>query len=141
MAYAVRQDLIDRYGEQPLVQATDRADPPTGLIDDAVLDRAIGDAEAEIDAHLATRYTLPLATVPEVLTRWTCAIAYYLLLGEAAGEQAKKRYEDVMKSLRLVAAGEITLGTDASSQVVATAGGARASAPDRVFSDDSLADY
>ena len=34
---------------------------------------------------------------------------------------------------------EVVLESD--GQVVATAGGARASAPDRVFSDDTLADY
>ncbi len=139
--YAVKQDLIDRFGEQPLVQASDRADPPAGVIDETVLARAIADAEAEVNAHLAGRYALPLASVPEVLKRWTCDIAFYLLLGEAAGERTVKRYEDVMRSLRLVAAGELTLGVDASSQEVASGGGAQVKASPRVFDDETLADY
>jgi phage gp36-like protein len=139
--YAVKQDLVDRFGEHPLLQATDRADPPAGTIDDGAVDRAIADAEAEVNAHLAGRYDLPLASVPEVLKRWTCDIAFYLILGEAAGERVQKRYEDVMKSLRLVAAGELTLGVDAASQEVASNGGAQVKAGSRVFDDESLADY
>ncbi len=107
--------MIDRFGESALVSSTDRADPPAGVIDDTVLDRAIEDAEGEINGYLAARYALPLATVPVVLKRWACDLAYYFLLGDAAGENVTKRYESVIKSLRMVNAGELTLGADSSS--------------------------
>ena len=139
--YAAKQDLIDRFDEQALIQATDRADPPAGVIDDVVLNGAITDAEAEINGFLAARYALPLAAIPVVLKRWTCDIAYYFLLRDNAGENVTKRYESIVKSLRLVNAGELTLGSDATSAEVPAEGGVQIKGSDRVFDDDTLADY
>lgn len=139
--YAVKQDMVDRFGEAPLIQATDRADPPAGVIDDTVLNGAIADGEAEINGYLAARYALPLASVPVVLKRWTCDLAYFFLLGDNAGENVTKRYESVIKSLRLVNAGELTLGADALAGEVPAEGGVQIEGSDRVFNDDSLRDY
>lgn len=139
--YAVRQDLVDRFEERELIQATDRADPPAGVIDDTVLNRAIDDAEAEINGYLAAKYALPFADVPVVLKRWTCDIAWYFLLKDHAGDQVTKRYESIVKSLRMVNEGELTLGSAASGSEAQAQGGAKVSAPARVFDDESLGDY
>ncbi|BBL70331.1 gp436 family protein [Methylogaea oryzae] len=113
MAYAVKQDLIDRYGEAELIQLTDRAS--LGIIDDTVLGQAIGDAAAEIDGYLSGRYQLPLASVPSVLVRIACDIARYRLYDQAAAEQVTKRYDDAVAMLRSIAKGELSLGTDGAS--------------------------
>lgn len=139
--YAIRQDMIDRFEERELIQATDRADPPAGVIDDTVLNRAIDDAEAEINGHLAAKYALPFADVPVVLKRWACDIAWYFLLKDRAGEQVTKRYESIVKSLRMVNEGELTLGSAASGAEAQAQGGAKVKAPTRVFDDESLGDY
>lgn len=112
MAYCTQQDLIDRFGEDELVQLTDRAN--AGVIDEAVLTQAIGDAGAEIDGYLGGRYTLPLATVPVVLKRLACDIARYNLYDEAASEQVTRRYDGAVNFLRMVARGDISLGVDAT---------------------------
>lgn len=138
--YATRDDMITTFGERELIQATDRATPPAGVINDAVLNRGIADAEAEIDGYLAPRYALPLTEIPPVLKRWTCDIAYFLLLRDRAGEQVVKRYESIVKSLRLVNNGELSLGAAASGEVQSN-GGARHTGAQRVFDDESLADY
>ena len=48
MAYTDRDGMIDAFGETELIQRTDRAEPPTGEIDDDVLDGAIADATSVI---------------------------------------------------------------------------------------------
>lgn len=98
MPYATRQDLTDRYGEDEIAQRESVL--PAGAVD-----RALADADAEIDSYLGGRYTVPLATVPGNVTRLAAAIARYVLLGDAAGELARKAYEDARAWLRDVQAG------------------------------------
>lgn len=108
MPYATLTDLVDRFGELELTQLTDAATP--GLIDEAVVARAITDAEALVDGHLGGRYTLPLATVPPVLTGAVCDIARARLYKDALPEVVEKRYTDALAYLRLLGQGKITLG-------------------------------
>ena len=105
--YCTSQDLIDRYGEEELIQLTDRTG--TGAIDQSVLDQAIADAAAEIDAHLAFRYELPLTEVPAALTRIACEITRYQLYDDAPLDAVKDRYDNALRFLRSVAKGEIRL--------------------------------
>lgn len=139
MAYCTKQDLIDRFGEAELIQLTDRPDPATGAttgaIVDSVLNQAIADADAEINGYLA-KYTLPLATVPTVLVRSACDLARYFLMDDAATAQATKRYEAVLKFLREVGKGAISLGVDASGNKPTPNDGAVMESGGRVFGRD-----
>lgn len=118
MTYAVQQDLEQRFGRDELVQLTDRAG--AGLVDTAVLGQALDDADGLIDGYLATRYTVPLATVPKVIVTFACDIARYYLYDDAASEQVRKRYEDAVKFLSAVASGELSLGVDDSGETPAS---------------------
>lgn len=111
MSYCTRQNLLDRFGEQELIQLTDR--DALGIIDEAVLAEAIGDADAEVNSYL-TAYTLPLAVVPANLTRLACDMVRYHLHGNMATEAVKTRYDDAIKYLSQVAKGVFSLGPDAS---------------------------
>lgn len=109
MTYATQQNLIDRFGEDELIQLTDRA----GLdaIDATVISRALGDADATINGYLAARYTLPLSSpVPEILERLACDIARYALFEDQVTEIVEKRYKDAIALLRDVSAGRAELG-------------------------------
>lgn len=110
MSYCTRQNLIDRFGEPELIQLTDRNG--LGIIDDAVLDQAIADADAEIDGWIAGRYALPLATVPPALVRVACDITRYRLYDQAVPDTIKMRYDDVVRFLTKLGEGKITLGLD-----------------------------
>jgi len=70
MSYATSDDLAARFGATELDQLADRNGD--GLPDDGVVQGALADADAEIDAYLAGRYPLPLAHVPPVLARIAC---------------------------------------------------------------------
>lgn len=105
--YCTRADLTTRFGEAEVLQLSDRA--RVGVIDEAVVNRAITDAGAEIDGYLAGRYELPLVGVPAVLTLYACDMARYRLFEDGAYEQVVERYNSALRYLRDVAAGRVQL--------------------------------
>lgn len=108
MPYATLDNLIERFGELELTQLTDAASP--GLIDEALVTRALADAEAVVDGYLGGRYTLPLASVPPMLTSVACDLARARLYKDALPEVVEKRHADALKFLTLLGQGKITLG-------------------------------
>lgn len=102
MTYATRTDLEERYGADELTQRESML--PAGAVD-----RALADADAEVDGYVAAAYTVPLAPVPANIVRAACSIARYRLLGDAATERARQDYEDAIRLLRDVQAGRATL--------------------------------
>ncbi|MCE7915417.1 MAG: DUF1320 domain-containing protein [Nitrosomonas sp. PRO4] len=113
MTYATQQNLIDRFGEDELIQLTDRQS--LGVIDATVVSRALADADARINGYLAVRYSLPLAApLPTELERLACDIARYALYEDRVTEIVKERYQDAIALLRDVAAGKAELGLDST---------------------------
>ncbi len=137
MAYATQQDVIDRYGEEELLTASDRDND--GNIDTVAVSRALDDASAEIDSYLVERYTLPLAApVPARLVEICGAIAVYKL-SNASGpntEEKRLRYEDALKWLSKVALGEVGLG-DAGAEGSADTPSVSMTAQPRLFTRDT----
>ena len=117
MSYCSQTDLIARFGRDELVQLTDR--DGIGDIDAVVLDRAIADADAEIDAQLHARYTVPITPVPAVLIAKVCDLVRYYLHDKVTTELVAQRYHDAMVWLGQVRDGKIDLGV-ASPGPVAT---------------------
>lgn len=110
MPYATAQDIIDRYGEDLLLQIADR--DHDGEVDAVAVERAGNDADAEINTYLAARYVLPLGVVPEVLKRLAADIMVYRLASTAdvATEEQRVRYEDAIKLLLQISKGVVSLG-------------------------------
>lgn len=121
MRYCTLQNLIDTYGEARLAELTDRTHMPATTIDADVVDRAIADAEAEINMYLAGRHNLPLASVPVMLTRIACDMAWYNLHTQVDDEHpAAQAYKRRRYQLDGVAAGKLSLGLDAADAPVPT---------------------
>ena len=138
--YATQDDLIERFGEKPLIQLTDRTNIPAAAIDAGVVTAALTDATALIDGYLAKLYTLPLSAVPPVLTRIAGDIAWYYLNGERAEKDGPefRNYQIAVKWLQDVAKGVVTLEADGVPTEEAGGGSVRVAAPTRIFSRDSL---
>lgn len=140
MTYATQADLIDRFGEEELAQRTNRVDGLT--IDAVVLARALADADAEIDGYLATRYSLPLASVPAVLVRLGADMARYRLYDDGVPETVAQRYKDAVALLNRMAKGEVQVAGSALLPIAPGAGQAVAvQAPERVFGAAALQSY
>ncbi len=140
MTYASQADLIDRFGETELAQRTNRVDGLT--IDTVVLARALGDADAEIDGYLATRYQLPLASTPVVLVRLAADLARYRLYDDGVPATVLQRYLDGVAVLKLMASGAVQVAGSALLAVSVTRGNAVAArTPSRVFTPELLVKY
>lgn len=134
MAYAAKSDMIARFGEAEVIMLTDREN--LGVIDVAVLDAALAEADAEINPYLAPRHTLPLTSVPKILAGFACDIARYRLCGAGvtATEEVRNRYKDAIKFLDSVASGKLGLGLDPANSVAKPANTVQFGAPNgRVF--------
>jgi len=131
--YVTQADMTTRFGEQEMIQLTDRTMPPAGIIDTAVLDMAIADANGLIDTYIKTRYPQPLASVPEPLKRKAADIARYYLHDDNVPDPVMNAYKAALGFLKDVAAGRASLGPDASGNPVASDNSAEMVAPDRIF--------
>ncbi len=108
MPYITLADLNQRFGEAEILAL---ADDGTGAVDQDEIDRAIEDAQGEIDGRVAAGgYSVPLSPVPNIVIAYACDIARYRLYDAHASDQVTKRYEDAIRFLRLVAKGEVLLG-------------------------------
>lgn len=133
MTYATRQDMIDRFGSDELMQLTDRAN--LGVIDDTTLNSSLADADAEINTYLVGRYTLPLTSVSPILTRFAADIARYQLYDTRASDQVLQRYKDAIAFFKQIATGNASLGMDVVNAEIAGQGSdVQMVASPRVFS-------
>jgi phage gp36-like protein len=109
MSYCTLAQLIERFSERLLIDISDRGNAPTGSVDTALVQRAIADADAEIDGFLRGRYQLPLPAVPPLLTDLSLRIAIYKAHTHTVTEKIRRDYEDAIRSLKLIADGVIRL--------------------------------
>lgn len=136
MTYALQADMQAALGDGELIQLTDRADPPVGAIDATVLARALEAADGEIDSYLASRYSLPLVSVPVILRDCAVDIARYRLHDRGVPDRVKEAYKDRIAWLRDVASGKASLGLD--DLTPASAGLPEMTSGGRVFARETL---
>lgn len=134
MSYCTEDDLIIRFGEDELIDATGRG--ATTDIESDPLEGAISDSDGVIERHLRGRYKLPIEGNDE-LVLIACDLTRYYLWGISAPEHVKERYEAALKALRDLARGVTVLdeepadsGTGPRQPVVI--------APDQIFTADKL---
>lgn len=150
MAYAVATDMQARYPARDLIQLTNE-DPTQTAVNTSTLQVFLNDASDEIDAYLESRFALPLADPPSILTRLCCEVAMYHLnalrpIHDLA--DAKDKYEKALAFLTEVSDGKRTLGLSSDAEepadpsspavVVDMNIGGDPSLPQRIFSRGTL---
>ena len=123
MSYATLSDLVDRYGEGMLVMLTDRAIVPRGMVDEAVVARALADADALVDGYLAGRYVLPLSAVPPLVAQIAAQIAISNLHVTTPEPKIAAEKDAAIAQLRDIAKGVILLPSSAGDQPSGTGSG------------------
>ena len=132
MVYAVKQDIIDRYGDDILVTSFDPDN--TGSGDDDLITKSLATAQSEVDSYLAAFYDIPLTTVPDIIVQRTVDIAVYLgsFRTDVMTDGKEKRYDDSVSWLKLVAKGTVQLALE--EEPASKAGGAElTNAAERLF--------
>lgn len=109
MSYATLDQLVTRHGERTLLQLADRATPPAGAIDEAIVAQALADTDAVIDGYISGRYALPLSDVPPLLADLALAIAIYKLHVFAPDPKIRDDYNDAVRTLDKIASGTVRL--------------------------------
>ena len=111
MAYCTVNDLVVRFGEREIINLSA---PGQQAINNAVIDKAIADASAEIDSYFSSRYQLPLTPIPTVLARTCANMARYYLYNDKMNDAVKVSYDGSIRFLRDVSKGVVSLGVDAA---------------------------
>lgn len=138
MSYATLDLLTDRFGEQLLIQLTDRAAPATGAVVAGVVDRALADTDAVIDGFLLGRYALPLADVPPLLVDLALAIAIYKLHIYQPEAKIEQDYKDALTTLDRIGRGVVKLPVDGVEPEGSGAAGVETVDRARPFTEDNL---
>jgi len=120
-----------------LIELTDDID--AGVVNTDVVDRSIADAEAEFDGYVGARYQVPLTSGLNVAKRCCRTIAKWYLYQrrDVLPENLEKDYNNVIRFLRDISKGVVSLGVDPAPSK-GTSQGAEFDSPDRVFSRDNL---
>ena len=138
MPYVSQAVLVERYGEQLLLQVTDRSAPPAGSIDSDIVDRALADTDAEIDGYLAGRYLLPLADTPPLLVDIAARIALYKLHVYSPEKKIEDDYRDALKTLDRIAGGTVRLPVAGVEPTSSGSSGVVATDRDRDFTPENM---
>lgn len=138
MPYADETDFIEAFGLQLTIELTNLEDPEADTVDSTVMTRGLTRATSLIDGYLSGRYSLPLASTPELLKSLCLDIARYNLGHYAKEDDVRQRFEDALKMLQQIANGTLNLGLPAVDTPTTTSGSPQWSAPARVFDSDSL---
>lgn len=141
MSYCTLQELIDRYSQRMLIEISDRGDVPADTIDEALIDRAIADADALIDGYLKVRYALPLSAVPRLVTDLSLRISIYYAHAHVAAEKIKRDYEEALTTLKHISQGVIRLDIEGAEPAASGASEVRTNQPERPMSAGTMKGY
>lgn len=114
MSYATLSDIIERAGEDEILQVADR--DHDGVADPGVIEAALITAGSEIDGYISTRYRLPLPVVPDLVKTWAVSIARYHLHRDGAPDHVVRDWKAAMDGLRDVARSVVNLPVDQGNE-------------------------
>lgn len=129
--YCSQQDCIDRFGEQELIDLTDRIG--VSEINDDVLNQAISDASVEMNTYIS-RFSFTSDNLPAVFKPLACDITRYRLYDEQVSEQVNKRYLAAIKMLMNINEGKISIGSSNSGEDIVSNDFAEIQSSTSVFS-------
>lgn len=132
-------DFVDRFGLDEVIRMTD-ADG-SGRIGRELLVRALADAQAIAEAHLAGRYQLPLANVPPIVGLIVADLARNRLYPRGAPDGVADGAKAAQRTLERIQAGQLPLPVAGVAPAEAPSAAPIVSAPGRRRYPDGLAGY
>jgi phage gp36-like protein len=110
MIYATPADLESYLGTEAYERLCDRDD--SGAVDVADVEENLANASSLADSYIAKWIPelIAAAATPHALKQHVMNLAVYLIAGDNATEDMRKRYEDALKWLLQVSRGDASLG-------------------------------
>jgi len=145
MSYSNKSDILKQLAESALIELTD--DEGTGSVNDDVVNRAIADSDATIEAYCARRYKIPLSSVPDKVRQVGVDIDIYNLYsrkGDVIPDLRNDRYKEAIRLLEKISEGKISLGLQPPPDPPAEGdypGGSKVSVRDKDFDTDTMGKY
>ena len=144
MAYCTQADIAKLIPSGAITQLTD--DEGTGANVATRVAEAVAQADSEIDASCASRYSVPFpAPVPDIIRKLSVDIAIYNLYSrvlETVPETRAQRYKNATRQLEGISKGNITVNGTTATDPSGSAGiKTSTSTADRTFSRDTLEAY
>jgi len=141
MAYASLALLLERLYEQTIISLTDDVDG--GVVGQDAVDRAIADADTEIDSYIGKRYTVPVDPVPALLARLSLDLSIEILYSRRPHVETPEAVVRGAKNARTllanIAANKADIpGIQEVDLSGTSASGASFSSEERVFTRSSL---
>ena len=147
MSYTTDDDLATILSERTLIQLS-ADDPLAGMPNWDIVAESRAYADAQVDARIRQRYSLPLAETPRELRDWALALARRWLYERRPDQDVPPAVIDAAKealaSLDAVRDGKMSLAiaSDPAGETLAPEGGrVVVSAPERLFTADLLSRY
>jgi len=144
MPYSTLTDIKKLIPEETVIQLTD--DENTGAVVESRVTEAIAQADAEIDSYCGGRYTVPFATVPDIVKKISVDIAIYNLYSrkvEELPETRSDRYKNAIRQLEGISKGLISIGEADAPPASTSEGGPETNKTedDRIFTRDKLGGF
>lgn len=138
--YATLADILEQIAEDVLINLTD--DAQLGTVDETVVDRAIANAAALVNAHCGCRYTVPFIPVPDLIRMYSVDLAAYNLYSRRTHidmpEVIADRQKQALAYLRLVQKGEASVGIPVSVTAGTESQSALVGGNERIFSRKTM---
>ncbi|SDO04105.1 Mu-like prophage protein gp36 [Desulfonauticus submarinus] len=129
MGYCTKDDLLTKIPEEYLLDLAD--DDGDGNLDETVVNNAIEQATAEIDAYLGSKYSTPLSSVPQIIKKLCIELTIYNL--HLRSDKVTDAWKDVYKNdvalLKAISKGDLTIGVETETEST----GFKISAREKVF--------
>lgn len=143
MAYSTLDDITKLIPAETVLGLTD--DEALGSIEQARVQEAVAQADAEVDSYLGTRYAVPLATAPDIIKKISADIAVYNLYSRRVQEMPPlwaERYRNAVQKLKGMAGGTISLGVEPAPFCRAEGGvQSNRTDEDRTYTKETLEGY
>lgn len=142
--YSTLDDIKKLIPEEIVIQLTD--DEDLGAVNQARVDEAIAQADAEIDSYCGTKYSVPFSSpVPDIVKKISVDIAIYNLYSrkvEKIPDTRADRYKNAIRQLEGISKGLISIG-EAEAPAPTTQGSPETNKEtnDRIFTREKMEDY
>ena len=117
MSYCEITDISAVIANDDLVQLTN--DSGGSTVDNTKITEAISYVDSIMDGYLRGRYSLPLSTVPDVLTSLAIDFTVYRLYSRRLYTEippsVDEKYREVVKTLKDIQGGRFNLGIETAS--------------------------